>query len=255
MAEKKIKKGAPPWMATFADLSTLLMTFFVLLLSFSSMDVQKFRDMLGSIQTAFGVQLEERGQFQPIVKDKEDKTKPETETKIDIQAPPPPPDQTAKQTEAESAAMAAQVQKLIQETDLSKDVELTKGPRGVRLRVKGGLFFNPGQAELKSTAKPFLNGVAKVLEKSKFYLIVEGHTDNLPIKTAVFPSNWELSAARATAVVRNLNQEGGISARRMAAIGFGPYYPLTSNRAAEGRAKNRRVEFIFTKLSPRVAVR
>ncbi len=243
-------------MATFADLSTLLMTFFVLLLSFSSMDVQKFRDMLGSIQTAFGVQIEERGQFQPVVPKK--KEQEEQKTKLDLKAPlqpPPPTDQSARQTEAESAAMAAKVQDLIQETRMSKDVELIKGPRGIRLRVKGGLFFQPGQADLKATAKPFLGGVAKVLEKSKFYLIVEGHTDNLPIKTAVFPSNWELSAARATAVVRHLNQEGGISARRMAAIGFGPYYPLASNRSAEGRGKNRRVEFIFTKLSPRVAVK
>ena len=96
--------------------------------------------------------------------------------------------------------------------------------------------------------------MAKVLKKSKLNLIVEGHTDNLPIRTEVFPSNWELSAARATAVVRHLNEEGGILPTKMGAIGFGPYYPLVSNRSPEGRSKNRRVEFVFTKLSLRVAV-
>jgi chemotaxis protein MotB len=257
MAEKKVKKGSPPWMATFADLSTLLMTFFVLLLSFSSMDVQKFRDMLGSIQTAFGVQFEERGQFQPV-KQEDKKDAEEDKTKLELKAPlrPLPKQQLdAHQIKVESDAMAAQVQNLIKATNVDKDIEMTKGPRGVRLRVKGGLFFQPGKADLKARAKPFLAGVAKVLKKSKLNLIVEGHTDNLPIRTAVFPSNWELSAARATAVVRYLNEEGGILPTKMGAVGFGPYYPLVSNRTAEGRSKNRRVEFVFTKLSLRVAVK
>ena len=256
MPQKKVKKGAPPWMATFADLSTLLMTFFVLLLSFSSMDVQKFRDMLGSVQSAFGVQFQERGTFQPVIKEP---TKP-SENKLQEQLIkdkliPTPTRDDSREVAVESAAMADKVKELVEETKLAKEVEILKGKRGVRLRVKGGLFFQPGRAALKITAKPFLSGVAKILDKSKFYLIIEGHTDNLPIHTEVFPTNWELSAARATAVVRSLVQEGRISAKRLAAIGFGPYYPLASNRTPEGRRKNRRVEFIFTKLSPRVAVK
>ena len=133
------------------------MTFFVLLLSFSTMDIQKFRDMLGSIQTAFGVQFEERGQFQPV-KPEEKKESEEDRTKLELKAPlqPLPREQLdANQLEAESTAMAAQVQNLIRETKLDKEVELIKGPRGVRLRVKGGLFFQPGKADLKDTSKPF----------------------------------------------------------------------------------------------------
>jgi len=256
MPEKKVKKGAPPWMATFADLSTLLMTFFVLLLSFSTMDVQKFRDMLGSVQSAFGVQFQDRGIYQPVIQEpvKPSEAKPQ-EQLIKEQLVPTPSRDEEKEVAAESAVMADQVKKLVEETRLADEVEILQGPRGVRLRVKGGLFFQPGQADLRTAAMPFLNGVAKILNKSKFYLIIEGHTDNLPIHTEVFPTNWELSAARATAVVRTLVQEGQISAKRLAAIGFGPYYPLESNRTPEGRRKNRRVEFIFTKFSPRVAVK
>lgn len=158
-------------------------------------------------------------------------------------------------TAQESAQMATQVQKLVQASNMSNSVQVLKGKRGVRLRVKGGLFFAAGQADLKKTAMPFLSGVGKILKKSKFFLIIEGHTDNRPIRTSKFPSNWELSAARATAVVRNLMKESKISARRMSAVGFGPYYPLKSNKTASGRQANRRVEFVFTKLSPRVAVK
>lgn len=257
MPEKKKPSGAPPWMATFADLSTLLMTFFVLLLSFSSMDVQKFRDMLGSVQEAFGVQIEKRGQFQAVIEE----AKPSEEIKPDLEQlyePPPTPPQTASQeaeTARESVEMAGEVEKLVKESQLSEDVDVLAGPRGVRLRAKGGLFFQPGEANLKETSFNFLDGLGKVMKKSKFYLIIEGHTDNQPISNAVFPSNWELSSARATAVVRYLNERVGLPPTRLAAIGFGPYYPVASNGTPEGRHQNRRVEFIFTKLSPRVAVK
>ena len=252
--EKKSSSGeTPKWMATFADLSTLLMTFFVLLLSFASMDVQKFKDMLGSIQTAFGVQFEERGDYQPV-------KRPETETPGKARTDDPVISQKVVQqqeevTKRESSAMANQIETMVRQSQLDKSVQVTKGPRGVRVRVKGGLFFDAGSASLKTQAGPFLRGVIKILHQSRFFLIVEGHTDNVPIKNAYFPSNWELSAARATAVVRFISEKGGVSAKRIAAIGFGPNYPIASNRSAEGRNRNRRVEFIFTKLSPRVAVR
>lgn len=258
--DKRKSSGAPPWMATFADLSTLLLTFFVLMLSMASIDIQKFREMLGSVKDAFGVTTQQVGEYQPVISP----DKPQSRDKLMemIQQPPKAPSKPTpaeQQREAEdameSSRVAAQVEQMVKITGLDKVTEVTSGKRGVRLRVKGGLLFDPGRAQLKPTAHRLLDGVIKVLKKTKFFLIVEGHTDNVPIKTDMFPSNWELSAARATAVVRYLAQKGGIAPRRLSAVGFGPNYPIRPNTSGEGRAANRRVEFIFTKLTPRVAVK
>ena len=249
--------GAPKWMTTFADLSTLLMTFFVLLLSFSNMDLQKFRDMLGSVRNAFGVQTLERGEFQAALeKVKKKEEKPVTVTQAEVKPAIRTTEEAApaSQVAQESAQMAAQVEEMVKETGLGEQVQVMGGKRGVRIRVKGGLLFEPGAAQLRTQAGEFLNGIAKVLNKSKFFLLIEGHTDNIPISTDKFPSNWELSSARASAVVRYLTEKAGINPVRMAAIGLGPNFPIASNEDAEGRAQNRRVEFIFTRYSPRVAV-
>ncbi len=244
-------------MATFADLATLLLTFFVLMLSMANIDIQKFREMLGSVQNAFGVTFEQQGEFQPVLKDAPKKGK-------EVEKPIPTPQllantriEEAREAAAavETSRIAAQVQHLVKVNGLERSVEVRAGKRGVRMRVKGGLLFEPGQATLKPSSYRLLDGIIKVLAKSKFYLIVEGHTDNVPIKTATFPSNWELSAARATAVVRYIANKGGIDPKRLSAIGFGPNYPISPNNTPAGRASNRRVEFIFTKLTPRVAVR
>ncbi len=260
MATKKvIKKGLPPWMATFADLCTLLLTFFVLLLTFASMDIQKFKDMLGSVQMAFGVQFEERGNYQaakPVESEpQKQQTTPEKNFRS-MAAKPRQPDLEAAMEDhraAETAKMAKQVQEMISREGLSDAAEVSAGSQGVRLRIKGTLLFAAGEAVIKPQAKALLAGVAKVMSKRQFYLTIEGHTDALPISTARFPSNWELSSARATAVLRELKALN-VSQARMSAVGYAANYPLASNKNPAGREKNRRVEFVFTKKPLRVGV-
>lgn len=237
-------------MATFADLSTLLMTFFVLLLSMANLDVQKFREMLGAVQQAFGVQYDVRGEYQAVA------------------VPTPPPNGQASQnaqtaapslrvSEArmamESRRVSEQVQNFVNEQGLGSEVNINSGNKGVRLRVKGQLFFEAGGAEIRNEAKPLLNSIAQVTKKFDFYLTVEGHTDDQPISTARFPSNWELSAARASAVLRYLASEG-VPEKRMSAIGYASNFPIAANTGDAGRNKNRRVEFVFTKQAPRLGI-
>jgi chemotaxis protein MotB len=234
---RKPKKGLPPWMATFADLSTLLLTFFVLLLTFANLDLKKFYDMLGSVQKAFGVEVRQRGEYQPV------KPKVVVRTRTVFR---PSRIVTPSQQSIQSAEMARQIKKLVEASGLGRAVEITSGSRGVRMRVKGHLLFEPGQAEIKRSAARLLNSVAAVMRKYKFYLTVEGHTDNQPIRTARFPSNWELSAARAAAVLRYLVKKG-VPAARVSAVGYADNYPIASNATEAGRRKNRRVEFVFTR--------
>jgi flagellar motor protein MotB len=181
--KKVIKKGLPPWMATFADLCTLLLTFFVLLLTFANMDIQKFRDMLGSVQMAFGVQFQETGQFQPVKTERQgtERFQPvEQQRRMFSSMKSKEPDMQAVQEDrqaAEAADMAKQVESMINKEGLKDVAEVSAGAKGVRLRIKGTLMFDPGQARVKSGAKSLLDGIAKVMTKFQFYLTVEGHTD------------------------------------------------------------------------------
>ncbi|MCA1906649.1 MAG: OmpA family protein [Desulfarculus sp.] len=260
MAGKNIvvKKGLPPWMATFSDLCTLLLTFFVLLLTFANMDVQKFREMLGSVQNAFGVQTMVKGEYQAAISPQPAQhPTPGDPGGFRATAPSlttaPPPGMSEAATEAEAEGMAQQVRELVRSSGMGDMVDVNASSRGVRLRVKGKILFEPGQAQVLDGAKKFLDGIVQVMNRHSFYLTVEGHTDSTPISTAQFPSNWELSAARATAVLRYLVGRG-VSENRVSAIGYASNYPLASNSSEDGRNQNRRVEFVFTKKPLRIAV-
>ncbi|MFH1059353.1 MAG: OmpA family protein [Pseudomonadota bacterium] len=253
-----IKKGLPPWMGTFSDLCCLLLTFFVLLLTFANMDIQKFREMLGSVQQAFGVQTMVKGEYQAVAPKQAPasgqagqsgdgggfRTTAPSLTQGSLS-------EAAAASEAED--MASQVRDLAKKAGMGDMVDVNSSSRGVRLRVKGKILFDSGQASVLEGAKKLLDGIVKVMQKHEFYLTVEGHTDSAPISTAQFPSNWELSAARAAAVLRYLVGKG-VTESRVSAIGYASNYPIADNSSEDGRNHNRRVEFVFTKKPLRVAV-
>jgi len=234
--ECKCEGGLPGWLATFADLMSLLLTFFVLLLSFANMDAQKFKQMLGSIKDAFGVQVERPEAdfvaFSPSQYERK-------EVKLD------------KDTK-QLLSMILQVKALLDENKkLKKEVHVSAENDGVLIRVSSGVMFDPGKATLKPTAYPVLNEVIKILKNNNFDLVVRGHTDDRPIHSKEFPSNWELSAARAAAAVRYLIEKGGINPARLKAVGYADTRPLVPNTSETNRAINRRIEFYFHR--PKVA--
>jgi chemotaxis protein MotB len=128
-------------------------------------------------------------------------------------------------------------------------VRLTQHARGLTVDIGAGALFAPGQAALKEEAHAVLVAVAKVLREGSEPLEVEGHTDDTPINTTAFPSNWELSATRASTVVRMLIEQN-VAPARLAAIGYGEYRPNESNDTAEGRARNRRVSITIVSPAP-----
>ena len=225
--EKK-DSGAPPWMATFADLSTLLLTFFVLLLSFASMDLVKFKDAMGSIQQALGFLPTGTGMFQ------------HTSTPTFFEPPTPKSAQ-----ENINSAIESELKELVKTHGLENNVDVENTKRGVILRIRGRVFFSAGTAELKPESNPILEKIAELMEKFKRRVSIEGHTDNVPVTGGQYSSNWELSTARAFSALQFLKERAGIQVKDINIAGFADTHPIAANDNVEGRAKNRRVEFVF----------
>ncbi len=222
--KEKCEGGAPKWMTTFSDLMSLLLCFFVLLLSFSEMDVARFKEVAGSLRDAFGVQREE----------------------VVFQIP--------KGLDVVSTEFPARftVDELLERVKAAVKLELIKGEIQIEslkdrviLRFKDELMFPKGSAELTPRAKAVLLKLGEVLALFDGEIIVAGHTDNLPIHSPKFRSNWDLSAARAVSVVDFLLAHKFVLPRQIAAVGYGPSRPLYPNDTEEHRAANRRVEIIL----------
>ncbi len=239
MASKPPKfEGAPMWIVTFADLSTLMLTFFVLLLSFSNQDIIKFREMLGSVQGAFGVEIRREGEFKGTLTGEGTETEKEEKEK-----------QEKAKLKRQLVQVTNQIKKAAKEANMSDNTEITSTPDGVLVRVKGEALFNSGATRINSSAVKLLKELASILKSTGFFLTVEGHTDNVPLRpgaNSLYKSNWELSGVRAAVVVRYLRTRM-VDKSQLAAAGYADMRPVASNDTAEGRARNRRVEFLIKK--------
>jgi len=257
--------GIPAWVMTFADLMSLLMCFFVLLLSFSEIDAQKFKQIAGELSAAFGVQREVPALEIPMgtspIFDKFSPGKPE----------PTPVDSVRQQTteqdpklETLREELEADVQKQVQDTtkeqidtsmDALRDVlenELAQGRlqlendrKRIIIRVEEKGSFPSGSAEMTPEFQDMLDRIATVLAELPGEITIEGHTDNIPINTSRFQSNWDLSAARASSVANALLYNETIKPERMRVQGYAETRPRASNEWPETRALNRRVEIIL----------
>ncbi len=225
------EEGLPGWFATFSDLCTLLLTFFVLLLSFSTMDIIKFKQMMGSMEKAFGYQTQTTGQFEA-----------KATTPVTVQLS----EQENKMLDY--MEIGDKIKESAKEKGLDKYIEIEVNKNGVLMRLKGDISFPPGKAVISKKVKPLLDKIAEILKEHPDYkLKVMGHTDNIPIKSPKYDSNWELSAARAVQVIKYLIEKYKINPKRLEAVGYADTRPLVPNTTPENRAKNRRVEFLFYK--------
>lgn len=233
--EKAEAAGAPAWMATFADMMSLLLTFFVLLLSFAEMDVVKFKDAMGSIQTALGagVLARNNGIFE----------KAGTPTTFDIS---PEAVSINKSTgKHHNRQIIIELERLIEEKSLQNNVTVEDAKRGVTLKVQGKMLFARGTAAFKPESYPLMNKIAELMNTSSHKIAIEGHTDNVPVSGGRYRSNWELSTAQAVASLQYLQDTNLIDVKRIHVGGFADTRPVATNYTKEGRAKNRRIEFVF----------
>jgi len=225
-----IIQGAPMWIVTFADLATLLLTFFVLMLSFANMDIVKFQELMGSVRERYGVTMLERGDYQAVSEGSLEEV-----------------DSNVKKS-AEKVAREKLVNVIydsVIRAGFKGSASITSTDEGVRVRVKGRALFKPGRATLVPSSKKFIDEISSVIKTTKdLYMVVEGHTDNKPIRTKRFPSNWELSVLRASAVLEKLLEQDA-PPEKISAAGYADARPLFSNDREETRPLNRRVEFLF----------
>ena len=233
--------GSPAWMATFGDLMSLLLCFFVLLLSFATMDIIKFTQMVGSLQSAFGVQQEMIADFQALSTSPIEFAKTESSPTLNLLETP-----TSGQSRSdESRKLVTEIERVARELDLSDAVEVENEERGVVLRVSGKLLFGSGGTEVQEDSEPFLAKIAEIAAKLPNQISIEGHSDDQQIRSAAYPSNWHLAAGRAIATLEHMAEQEGLEHARMNATSYGPSRPLVPNEDEESRATNRRVEFVF----------
>ncbi|MBN4075668.1 MAG: type VI secretion system protein TssL [SAR86 cluster bacterium] len=244
--ETEESSGAPAWMATFADLMSLLMCFFVLLLSFSEMDVQKYKLVAGSMKNAFGVQTEVIATEDPLGASGAMESEFQQSSDLD-------------DSELDRLAMMEELQALMLETaqdveNLEENmreeiangsIEIESGFRTITIRIKEKGSFGSGSADLQTDFVPVMAKLQSVLEEVDGRISIEGHTDNIDISTARFSSNWALSSARALSVGNELLKDGVIESDRFVISGYSDTVPFADNATAEGRAINRRVEIVI----------
>jgi chemotaxis protein MotB len=229
------------WLVSYADFITLLFAFFVVMYAVSSVNQIKYREVTQALGSAFGNRLPLNGQTP------RDDPPPIKNTQPNI-IPPLPLNRlknaSMRQEQERMIATAQDLAKVLAPLIEDGTIRILQTNDGVRIDIKDSLLFTPGSAELSEAAQGPLTQIAQILATDPHVIEVEGHTDNIPIHNASFYSNWELSAVRASTVVRLL-AEHGIAEQRLSATGFGDARPVTENATLEGRAKNRRVSVML----------
>ncbi len=213
---------APFWMATFSDMMTLLLTFFVMIVAMSEVEVKKFEEALSYFKGSTGLLQHET--ITPTMR---------RQSSLDAK--------TRRQAEA-----FEEVQRYLEEQGLTDDVSVSLTEAGLRVIVTDSVMFRSGAADLIDPSRQLLATLAELLREHVAAVTVEGHTDDRPIQTVRYPSNWELSAARAASVVRFLlDLPDALPPAQCTALGHGEHRPLVPNDTAAGRARNRRVDIFF----------
>jgi chemotaxis protein MotB len=216
--------GSMRWLLTYADMITLLLAFFVVLYAISKVDAKKYQALASSLQGIFG-------------------NAPPSASAPRVGGPSLPPKADPMPPKQDLVFEIVERLQASLETEMGAGrIQIERNPRGILLRFQDTLLFDVGKADLRPEARAVLDKVAATIAPLPFPVEAEGHTDTLPIRSGLFPSNWELSVARATAVVRYLVEAHGISPIRLAARGVGEHRPLYPNDQSRGEPRNRRVE-------------
>jgi chemotaxis protein MotB len=267
MASSRRKKGGggghegpdERWLLTYADMITLLMALFIVMFAISQVNTSKFNELSKSLKEAFNGHVVDGGQSvlqtggsdnghrQPTVQAPIPAIQPLIQKQFAKKAKEQQKQATAKQTEQEEfKKVKKQLDEYVKKHGLASKVQTDITRRGLVIRLlTDKVLFDSGEARIKPAGKPLLKKVSSLLQVDHLHPInVEGYTDNVPIHSPIFPTNWELSTARAASVVRLLITDQ-VPAGRLGAVGYAQLHPLASNDTADGRSKNRRVEIVL----------
>ncbi|WP_053218882.1 flagellar motor protein MotS [Virgibacillus senegalensis] len=241
---KRKVKGSPKWMVTYADMVTLILVFFILLFSMSQIDLVKFEALAESLRsnTIFDYSSSPMPMEDPAEN---------TDTKQSGKQMNTSDQNEKEQSDSESEPadktddLMNQVTAFLDDNDLYNVITANQTDEGVVLILQEKVLFESGEAEIIDDGEALLDKVNRLLRNISNNVRIEGHTDNRPISNYRFPSNWELSSARASSVVRYLIANGDTAKERFSAAGYGDTRPLAPNDSSDNWAKNRRVEIVL----------
>nr|WP_315487539.1 flagellar motor protein MotD [uncultured Undibacterium sp.] len=234
------------WLVSYADFMTLLFAFFVVMYAISSVNDGKYRVLSNALNGAFGAVVVPSGAI-PDLKNSQTSLIDKFPVIKSRNAEP------LRKEREKMTTVARDILSVLEPLVREGKVRVTQTSRGVSIEINASLLFAPGEAKLNADSIQALNAIALVLRTDNHSIQVEGFTDNVPIKNSTYPSNWELSAVRASRVAR-LFMENGVDENRMTAVGQGPKLPVGSNDTAEGRARNRRVTVTILAVLPETPV-
>jgi len=220
------EEGGEAWLLPYSDLMTLLLAVFIVLFAVSQVDQAKAKDM----SEAF---TEEMMTQSYIISQLNEQEKSQNES-------PPASESELQKLEELKAELDAK----LQSANLAAAVTTNIDKRGLVVSFNNAIIFDPGSAEIKKDNEGILLEIAKMVSVMDNFIRIEGHTDNIPMNSDLFPSNWELSSARAVNVVRLFVNHANASPEKLIAVGYGEYRPIADNATEEGRAKNRRIDII-----------
>jgi len=231
---KKEKDNSERWMLSYLDFITLLMIFFLMMYAISNVDAAKSQALSKSLKIGFN-----SGNGENVI------------AVSDSSNSPPVIISDAAAEEEKLTEVKKKVDDLVNNSELKGSVTTSIQERGLLISFNVSVFFNSGEANLKSDWQGKLKSISKVLNGIDNYIRVEGHTDNVAINTNYFHSNWQLSSVRAANVVEFLIIQGSVNPGRLSSVGYGEYRPIKSNDTEEGQSSNRRVDIVIlnTKLN------
>lgn len=257
--------GAPAWMATFSDLMNLLLCFFVMLFAMSSIEEAKLQEFVAAMNNTFSIfdggasaigdgilisngvsQLNELDQYiNSTGKVADSDTDGESMEEFE-KSPEALEEMLEEQRLQENEERAEAIEEALRENEIADEVEISFTAQYVKLTMNGGLLFDSGSAQLKEEAQLIIDKVGVILERYGDGTIeIEGHTDNVPINSAQYPSNEELSSARALSVFYYLLESTSLNPVGVKHAGMGERVPIADNGTSEGRSRNRRVEILI----------
>ena len=236
MPQEKQKQGSPRWMTTFADLVTLLLCFFILLFAMGTIQKEAYKEFVLSLRSALGTKVvPEAGTREGLIMNPVPSEEETENTQID---------ELGGMIEKEIEEIVSEVRELVLFNKLGGEVSVVSSEEGVMIILSDRLLFGKGGTKISEKGYDILKKAAFVLSKFAYRIRIRGHTDNTPISSATYPSNWDLSSARASKVVRLL-VENGLPAKYISAEGYANYHPIATNDNEKGRALNRRVEIVY----------
>ena len=234
---KVVKDNNERWLLTYADLMNLLLILFIVFFAMSQVDTVKFQQLSQSFSSAFG-----NGPPPSAVQGSGSGN-----SLVNFPATMPSPVIPSKLEEQQIEALEGEIAGMVKSEGLSGDVSVQLQERGIVISIEASLIFKSGRAEIEKQSLDNVLTIGRdILSKlPDKHIRIEGHTDNVPIKSSIYPSNWQLSAARASNVLTILVDQAGINPKLISAVGYGEFTPLVENNSDQNREKNRRVDIVI----------